>query len=229
MYKYLLVILLVTGFGFAALAQESAPDSTKTKTDQENLKHDSVTSKRFVPKVTKVKTYHPDSLHSPHKAVMRSLMIPGWGQIYNHQWWKVPIIYTGLGLLVSAIIFNQNNYAPNLIVAKYYEHGETLQTLSPKAPQYQLFALYQSYGVQSQTVYDLVDGYRRNRDLSILGLLGGWGIQMVDAYIDAKFQHSYTMDTDFSFKVTPMISQPVYAQSFNGAFITGVKVTFTLR
>ncbi len=227
MYKYLLIIFLLTGFGYTAKAQQSEKDSTVTKNDKKNLKQDSVTSKPFQPKVSKkVKTYHPDSLHSPHKAVMRSLIIPGWGQIYNHQWWKVPLIYAGLGLLADAVIFNQRYYAPALVVAKYYEHGITPK---PGDPQYDLYSQYQAAGVQASYAYSTVDLYRRNRDLSILGFLGAWGIQIVDAYIDAKFQHSYTMDTNFSFKVSPMIGQPVYAESFNSAFITGVKVTFTLR
>jgi hypothetical protein len=222
MYKNLLIIFLLFSFATAASAQTSGPDTTKTKKDIQNLKQDSVKSKRFVPKVKKEKVYHPDSTHSPHLAVIRSLMIPGWGQIYNHQWWKVPIIYAGLGLLADAIIYNQRNYAPNLIVARYYEHAITP---TPNDPQYKLWATYQQYGVQAQTVYDIVDGYDRDRDLSIFGFLGAWGVQAVDAYIDAKFQHSYTMDTNFAFKVEPMFNQPVYAQNLNGAFISGIKVT----
>lgn len=211
---------------FTALAQKPQLDTIRNKKDSLNLKHDSVTSKRFVPKVTKEKIYHPDSLHDPHKAVVRSLIIPGWGQIYNRQWWKVPIIYAGLGLLADVIIYNQRQYGPLLVVAKYREHGVTP---SPGYPQYEL---YQEYaGVPDQTVYDGVNGYIRDRDLGILGLLAGWGIQAVDAYIDAKFKHSYTMDTDFSFKVAPtIINQPTYAESFGSGPITpGLKLTFTLR
>ena len=229
MYKYLIIIFLLTGFAFTAIAQTPQTDTVRNKKDSLNLKHDSVTSKRFVPKVTKEeKKYHPDSLHDPHKAVIRSLMIPGWGQIYNHQWWKVPIIYAGLGLLADVIIFNQQQYGPLLVVAKYYERG---QTPLPTDPQYALWKAYQTAGVPQQSVYDYVNSYIRNRDLGILGFMAAWGIQAVDAYIDAKFQHSYTMDTDFSFKVGPtIINQPTYAlQSFNGPVIPGVKLTFVLR
>jgi hypothetical protein len=229
MYKYLLVIFLVTGFAFTAMAQKPETDTTKqSKTDRLNLKHDSVTSKRFAPKVTKEKTYHPDSLHSPHKAVMRSLIIPGWGQIYNHQWWKVPVIYAGLGLLADVIIFNQRQYGPNLIVARYYERGTPL---TPGMPQYALYKLYLANNLPAQSVYDIVDSYDRDRDLGIFGLLGGWGIQMVDAYVQAKFQHSYTMDTDFSFKFTPTIinGQPLFAGNLGGAIIPGLKITFMLQ
>src|ERR1700760_3682276 len=111
MYKCLLFIAFVIGFGFAAKAQTLDTVATKTKTDSLVHKSDSAKSKRYYPKITKEKTYHPDTLHDPHKAVMRSLMIPGWGQIYNHRWWKLPLIYAGIGLLGDVVVFNQHYYS----------------------------------------------------------------------------------------------------------------------
>lgn len=228
MYKYLLTVFLVSAMAFTALAQNPQLDTVRNKKDSLNLKRDSVTSKRFVPKVTKEKIYHPDSTHSPHKAVIRSLIIPGWGQLYNHQWYFVPVIYAGLGLLADAIVFNENGYKPLLKVAQYYEHGTTVV---PGMPEYALYEAYQAAQVPAQSVYDEVDSYRRDRDLSIMGFVGAWGIQVVQAYIAAKFQHSYTMDTDFSFKISPTIlnQQPYYAYNFNGPVIPGIKITFTLK
>ncbi|WP_183575823.1 DUF5683 domain-containing protein [Mucilaginibacter sp. X5P1] len=229
MYRHLLIIILLTGFAFSAMAQKPQTDTIRNKKDSLNMKRDSATSKRFVPKVTKEdKKYHPDSLHDPHKAVVRSLMIPGWGQLYNNQWWKVPIIYAGLGLLVDVVIFNQRQYGPLLIVARYYERGQTPGTADP---QYALYMAYFNAGIPAQTVYDEVNGYIRNRDLGILGFMAAWGIQAVDAYIDAKFKHSYTMDTDFSFNIQPtIINQQAFAmQGFNGPIIPGLKLTFVLK
>lgn len=229
MLKYLLTFMLFMGLASVVMAQAPRLDTVRTKRDSLNLKRDSATSKPFVPKVKKdYKIYHPDSLHDPHKAVVRSLMIPGWGQIYNHQWYYVPIIYGGLGLLMDAIIFNEKNYKPNLTVARYYEKGISP---NPGDPEYKLWALYQSYGVQQQTVYDIVEGYRRDRDLSILGFLGAWGIQAVQAYIQAKFQHSYTMDTNFSMRVSPTIlnEQNMFAQGFTGPVSPGLKLTIVMR
>src|SRR6478735_2790717 len=51
-------------------------------------------------KKTKVRVYNPG------KAAMRSAIIPGWGQVYNRKYWKVPIIYGALG--VTAVIFVNN-------------------------------------------------------------------------------------------------------------------------
>jgi hypothetical protein len=222
MYKYLLVIGLMVAFAFSARAQQQADTVSAAKKDA--LKKASGTAPNsFAPPIKKEKEYHPDSTHSPHKAVMHSLMVPGWGQLYNHRWWKVPIIYTGIGLLGSAVVFNAKYYNQFVVLAKYRRDG-----VVPK-PTDKYYAEYQLYlQVPVTNLTDAVDSYRRNRDLSILGILGAWGIQTIDAYIDAKFIHSYTVDNNFSMRVTPsMINQPLYALNTTDAFIPGLKVTFT--
>ena len=227
MYKYLIVFLLLISILQLAKAQNQDSRSNKISKDSINLHEDSITSKPFAPKVKQDhKRYHPDSLHSPRKAVIRSLILPGLGQVYNHQWWKVPIIYAGLGLLADVIIYNQRQYGPLLKVARDIEH------ITPPAatrPEYKLWLYYHS--LPSQDVYSDLNTTRRDRDLGIMGLVAGWGVQMVDAYIDAKFKHSYTMDTDLSYNVGPTIinQQLLYAQSSNSPIIPGIKLTFTLR
>lgn len=206
-------------FAFAAYAQK--PDTTshaKSKSDSITLKHDSATSKKYVPKVKKEKAYHPDSLHNPHKAFMRSVMIPGWGQLYNHRWWKVPLVYTGLGLFIDGIVFNQQYYSLLLKEDLLREHG----VLAGRNSEFT--------GVSDADIDAATRSYLRNRDLCILGTLAFWGIQSVDAYIDAKFMHSYTMDNNLSFKVKPtLLGQPSYAFNSFGSYYPGISITFTLK
>lgn len=227
MYKYLLLVWFLACFALKAAAQQ--PDtSTIVKTQKDTLvstKQDSIAASMFRPKVKKEKerVYHPDTTHSPHKAIMRSLMIPGWGQLYNHRWWKVPVIYGGLGLLGVAIIFNASNYNEFIALAHYREKGIVPTPTMPYYAEYNLYA-----NQTSQAIYDASDGYHRYRDLCILGLLGAWGINVIDAYIDAKFQHSYSVDSNLSFKVTPsLLNQPTYALVPVNALIPGLKFTFT--
>jgi hypothetical protein len=224
MYKYLLIIGMLTVCAFTVKAQQKADTASVTKKDTFK-KATGTAPGSFAPPIKKEKEYHPDSTHSPHKAVMHSLMIPGWGQLYNHRWWKVPIVYGGIGLLASAVIFNQGYYNQFNVLAHYYKSG-----VPPKVNDkyYAEYTAYKAAGVPEQNVYDALDGYRRNRDLSILGILGAWGIQTIDAYIDAKFINAYTVDNNFAIRVTPsVINQPVYAQNSFGSYIPGIKVTFT--
>ena len=205
----------------ASLANAQEPDNIahiKTRTDSLATKRDSATSKKYYPKITKEKVYHPDSLHNPHTAVMHSLIIPGWGQLYNHQWWKVPIIYAGLGLLGDVIMYNQQQYKIFLKEDILREHG----VVTGRNPELAL--------ITDPDIDTFTNVFRRDRDLGILGMLGGWGIQMIDAYIDAKFKHSYTMDNNLSFKIRPgVINQSSYAFSSTATYIPAITVTFTLK
>ena len=166
----------------------------------------------------KDKVYHPDSTHSPHKAIIKSLVLPGSGQIYNHQYWKLPIVYGGFAGLGYFYWLAQTNYKFYLYQAQVIEtgHPELLKD----------YGTYKTYNLQQITAY--VDYYHRNRDLTIIGTVAFWGIQAIDAYIAAKFQHSYTMDNNLGFKVTPtMISQPT-TFAYAG-FVPGLKVTVRMR
>jgi hypothetical protein len=225
MRRYLLFILLLLA-GLSLKAQTPDVTGHYNKTDSLNRKRDSVTSKPFKPKIKAEKVYHPDSTHSPHTALMRTLMFPGLGQIYNRHglWWRLPAIYGGMGALVYNIISNGRDYVGFLKESQWRAHGrqgpEPLPTYNGE----------DISGVLDQTIYDFKDNLRRNRDLSIFGLIGAWGLTAVDAYVEAKFMHSYTMDNDLSFKITPTLSSPpVYASNFNPTFTPALKITFVFR
>ena len=46
----------------------------------------------------------------PKKAIMYSAILPGLGQVYNRQYWKVPIIYAGMAAAFIAYDFNSSRY-----------------------------------------------------------------------------------------------------------------------
>jgi hypothetical protein len=231
MNKHLPLLLLLVLFAVTAFAQK--PDTTanvkktRAKDTLRSTKHDTTVTERAIIKPRKEKIYHPDSLHSPHTAMIRSLIIPGWGQIYNHKWWKVPLIYAGLGTVAYYMVWNNTYYQEYLVLSQYREHGDVV---TPKNKYYTYYLQLNAAQVPDQSIYDETDYYRRNRDLLILGFVGGWAIQVIDAYIDAKFINAYSIDNNLSMNIKPsLLTQPAYAQNFTGSYIPGIKITFAFK
>jgi hypothetical protein len=141
-------------------------------------------------------------LQNPRKAVLRSAILPGWGQARNHKWWKVPLVYggfVGLGLVYN---FNNIFYKETLKESQFRKANPNLgRDTSFLYPQYR--------GIPDNQIYGAKDFYRRNRDLSLYSMVGFWGLQMVDAYIDAKLA-TFDVSDDLTLKVTPSIYSPTY-------------------
>ncbi len=49
-------------------------------------------------------------VHSPRKATLRSALIPGWGQAYNRQYWKIPLVYALIGVPAGTYFYNNSWY-----------------------------------------------------------------------------------------------------------------------
>src|SRR4051812_33941011 len=95
----IIFLLLVFFSGITVHAQE---DSTSVKKDTSMFVQGKVINK---PADSVVKP-----IHSPHKAAVRSAIIPGWGQVYNKKYWKVPIVYTAIGIPAGLFFYNKKWY-----------------------------------------------------------------------------------------------------------------------
>lgn len=150
----------------------------------------------------------------PRRAAMRSLMLPGLGQIYNKRWWKVPLVYGGFIGIGLVFEFNQRNYKVFLKEAQFRE-------LNPEKTQNLLFAGYTNEGI-----IQIKDAYRRDRDLSVLAGLGFYAITVIDAYVDAKF-FRFDISDELSLQVQPSVNRvPVHASAFLPA--VGLKLKLNL-
>ena len=126
----------------------------------------------------------PDSIrekeHSPTKATIMSACLPGLGQVYNKKYWKVPVIYAGLGLMTYFIYTNADQYI-NFKCA-YIE-----SSYGNKNGSY-------AYLVQRYTAQELLSSreyYRRNLEISILLTVVWYALNILDATVDA---HLYTFN-----------------------------------
>jgi len=173
------------------------------------------TSKVQVKKVPAVKDSARLAIEAmPRRAAMRSLMLPGLGQIYNKRWWKVPLVYGGFIGIGLVFEFNNRNYQVFLKEAQFRE-------LNPQKTQNPLYSVYTTEGI-----IQIKDSYRRDRDLSVLAGLGFYAITIIDAYVDAKF-FRFDISDELSLRIQPSVGQvPVHASAFSPA--VGLKLKLSL-
>lgn len=113
--------------------------------------------------------------------MLKSLMVPGWGQLENRQQWKIPVIYAAIGGL---IVFNrvQDRQYKDYRAAFYnlsYPEGD--QRFGP-TPDY-----LEGYSNGSQLRYAR-DFYRNRRDISFVYIGLAYGFNALDAYIWAHLR-----------------------------------------
>ena len=139
--------------------------------------------------------------HSPKKAALRSALIPGWGQVYNKRWWKVPIIYIALGISGSVFIYNLKNYKDLRVAYK----GKYLATTGDSVLYWQIRPDLLPIDMNALRSYR--DEFRRNIDFSVLAFVVLWGLNVVDATVDAHlrpFDVSPELTMQFKFGHSPM-------------------------
>jgi hypothetical protein len=199
--------------GFICMCFLTQSDVLSQVTDALPAKSDS--SKIPVKKVPAVKDSARLAIEAmPRRAAMRSLVLPGLGQIYNKRWWKVPLVYGGFIGIGLVFEFNQRNYKIFLKEAQFRE-------LNPEKRENLLYAGYTNEGI-----IQIKDAYRRDRDLSVLSGIGFYAITIIDAYVDAKF-FRFDISDELSLKVQPSVSQvPVHASAFSPAI--GFKLKLSL-
>lgn len=135
--------------------------------------------------------------HSPKKATLLSLAFPGAGQFYNRSYWKMPIIYAGFGALVYAVDFNQGEYKRfgNYYLQATDDDPNTIPAFPGTPDQLRTKRNY----------------YKKNRDLSIIGMAGLYALQIVDAHVDAHLT-MFDVSDDLTLQWSPHIT-PLYTTS----------------
>ena len=168
--------------------------SQTSKLDYNNLNH------LFFNKKNKQIEEDFKNKHSIKKAVILSGLIPGSGQIYNHiampkgkkkGFWKVPLIYSGLGVSSYFLITNQitQKSLKNEYIAR--QNGD-LGNIE--------WADLQNTD-QVLTLYNQYIGWR---DLSIVAVTLVYILQLTDAGVEAHFVN-FDISKDLSLSINPTI------------------------
>ncbi|NNF04455.1 MAG: hypothetical protein HKN17_08310 [Rhodothermales bacterium] len=148
--------------------------------------------------------------HSPGGALWRAAVLPGWGQIYNRQYVKLPFVYAAMGGLVAAIISLDNDYDLYNRAFQYKAFQELVDAgqleANPRAsfqPSYDRIASVVG-PVSSRPLEIRRNNLRRGRDLSAIGLGLVYGLAMLDAYVSAHLL-DFDVGEDLGVAVTPGI------------------------
>ena len=145
--------------------------------------------------IEKTDTTAEKKVYSPKVAARRSAILPGLGQIYNKKYWKLPIIYGGLG--VTGYIFFDN-----LKTYKEYKFAYSArikaQPPNPDSTDYnQLDEIYKVLSPNS--IRAARDEFRRYVDYSALIFILLWGLNVVDAAVDAHLK-AFDVSPDLSLR-----------------------------
>ncbi|MDQ6610537.1 MAG: DUF5683 domain-containing protein [Bacteroidota bacterium] len=150
-------------------------------------------------------------LHSPKKATLRSAILPGWGQAYNKKYWKIPIVYGALGIAGGVFMYNLTNYR-EIRFAYSAKYKASLPAPNPASTYpgpykdstdyFKIKANLLPIDINSLRFFR--DDFRKNIDYSVLAFILLWGLNVVDATVDAHLKaFDVSPDLSFKFKLGP--------------------------
>lgn len=138
--------------------------------------------------------------HNPRKATRRSAIIPGWGQAYNREYWKIPLVYGAIAIPTVMFVYNNNWYKKTKFAyearykAEYNKDSSDLAAIDPDLKNLSITSL-QSYR----------NSFRRDRDYSILFFLLAWGLNVVDATVFGHLK-DFDVSNNLSMNLKPQFN-----------------------
>jgi len=144
------------------------------------------------------------TVHSPRKAAIRSAILPGWGQIYNKKYWKLPIVYGAIGVTTYIFFDNIKTYR-EYRSAYTIRYNASLPPPDTDSTGYDdLDEIYKT--ISPESIRAARDQFRRYIDYSVLFFLLFWGLNVVDASVDAHLK-SFDVSPDLTFNIKPCYSE----------------------
>lgn len=148
--------------------------------------------------------------HSPKRATIYSAILPGMGQVYNKQAWKIPIIYA-LGATTTYIAIN--NYQNSIKFKNEYFNrldGKTSELL----PDYSTYS--------DESILSLHEAYNKNFQLSVMITGVVYLLNIIDAMV---YGHLFDFDINEDLRAS---IKPFATPSF-GCFSPSIGMSLSIR
>jgi len=184
--RYTLILCLFLFGSTAAWSQTPAAD-TAVVVEQDSLlvaqSRDTVLLKSYADR------------YSPRKALLLAAILPGAGQIYTKKYWKLPLVYGGLGYVGYWASVYQKGYKKYKL--QLYDNIEQQLGENGINPESHLTTSY---------LRTIVDRYRRERDFMIIIMGAVYLLQMVDAHVDAHLKE-FDLNPQLHVSIEPTMTQ----------------------
>lgn len=128
----------------------------------------------------------------PAKAAFYGAVLPGLGQVYNKDYWKLPLVYGALGSSIYAVTFNSRQSERFRTAFKERLAGRIDEFTRPNENG-ELIEIF-----SDDALINGQDQFKRRRDLFILVSAGVYLLQIIEANVDAHLSQ-YDVDDDLSF------------------------------
>ena len=143
--------------------------------------------------------FRPD----PQRALWLGLVLPGGGQIYNHKYWKLPLIYGGFLGCTYALTWNSQ------MLSDYSQAYLDIMDNDPDTKSYEkMLPLNFNISGREEQFKEIFKNrknyYRKYRDMSILAFIAVYALSVIDAYVDAELS-SFDISEDLSLQLQPSI------------------------
>jgi Family of unknown function (DUF5683) len=194
----LLLLLLSCALSFAQKNSKTLNPIDTTPVTTKIIAEKTIDATKEINKDTLVKK------HSPKIAATRSAIFPGLGQIYNKKYWKLPIVYGALGVTTYIFIDNIKTYKEYRFA---YNARYKAALPSPRTDSTDYFKLENIYKIiQPESIKAARNKFRQYVDYSVLFFILFWGLNVVDATVDAHLK-SFDVSPNLSLSINPGRSQ----------------------
>ena len=127
-------------------------------------------------------------IFNPRTATIHSAILPGWGQINNKKYWKVPLVWGALGVTGGIYLYNVKYYKDLKQAYIYRINGQD----SLVNPDFR--------NLSTESIRSYRNSFRQNVDYSVLFFLLFWGLNVVDATVDAHLK-AFNVDDNLSLQI----------------------------
>lgn len=154
-----------------------------------------------------VVNYKPHDYPDASRATLYSLLLPGLGQIYNREYWKIPIY---LGAMAYGINYYSDCQRNFIRFRDIYREASDAQSG------------YDGPVSAEQALY-YRNIYRRYRDYSILAVAVLYLVQAIDANV-FTYMHNFEVSDDLSMSISPALIAPGNTLALSPGTAVGVRL-----